>query len=142
MDRTLLDTDTLSEILKGKNETVVRNAELYLVQYQEFITSAVTVAELSKGFHKKGHPDLTAQIYQLLATTVVIPLDNEAGLVAGKIFAELERAGRPIGWADPLIAGIAITNRLSLATGNARHYEQVIAAGFHLTIVDWRKTLS
>ncbi len=139
MNKVILDTDTLSEILKGKTETIVRNAEQYFVQYKNFMTTAVTVAELTKGFCKKGHPDLVAQINRLLSTAIVLPLDANAASVAGKIYAELEKAGRPIGWADPLIAGIAITQGLTLATGNTKHFKQVIAAGFPLTLANWRE---
>ena len=139
MDKVLLDTDTLSEILRGKSEIVVQNAEHYFVQHKRFTTSAITVAELTKGFHKKGHPDLADRINRLLATVSVLPLDSDAGRVAGEIYAELEKSGRPIGWADPLIAGIAITQGLTLATGNTKHYKQVIAAGFPLMLVNWRE---
>jgi len=138
MDKVLLDTDTLSEILKGKHEVVARNAVVYQSLHGGFTTSAITVAEIVKGLHKKGREDAITSFQQSLDAIEVLSLDEAAGVVAGRIYAELEKMGRPIGRADPLIAGIALTNNLALATGNTKHFEQVIAAGFPLPLVDWR----
>ncbi len=38
----------------------------------------------------------------------VIPFDQAAAELAGRIAGDLERVGRPIGVADPMIAAIAI----------------------------------
>lgn len=138
MNRVLLDTDMLSEILKGKDETVARRSESYLSHYGKLITSAITVAEIVKGLHLKGRDDAMATFMHTLAAIEVLPLDESAGVIAGKIYAELDKTGRPIGRADPLIAGIAVANNLELATGNAKHFQQVVTAGFPLALVDWR----
>jgi tRNA(fMet)-specific endonuclease VapC len=46
MARVLLDTDILSEILKGKNATVAPKASTYFAEHGHFTTSSVTVAEI------------------------------------------------------------------------------------------------
>jgi predicted nucleic acid-binding protein len=58
--------------------------------------------------------------------------------LAGRIYAELERSGQPIGRADPIIAAIAITQNLLLATGNTRHYERIQQLGFALRLTNWK----
>jgi tRNA(fMet)-specific endonuclease VapC len=46
MSRRLLDTDILSEIIKGKNAAVAARAATYLAEQARFTTSAITVAEI------------------------------------------------------------------------------------------------
>ena len=52
MDKSLLDTDILSEILKGKNLNVIHQAKDYYQQFGKYTISTVTVLEVVKGFHK------------------------------------------------------------------------------------------
>jgi predicted nucleic acid-binding protein len=48
----------------------------------------------------------------------VLPLDAIAGELAGRIDADLKRAGFDIGGPDTMIAAIAIHRGLPLVTGN------------------------
>jgi predicted nucleic acid-binding protein len=73
-----------------------------------------------------------------LASEELLPLDTEAAVIAGRIYGELEKVGRTIGRADPLIAGIAIAHDLTLVTGNTKHFERIAALGFPLVLEDWR----
>ncbi len=59
--------------------------------------------------------------------------DNLAVLAAGRIYAQLERIGNPIGVPDVLIAAIALTNNLTLVTHNTNHFQRID----DLTIEDW-----
>lgn len=52
MNKVVLDTDILSEILKGKDATVRKNASAYLDKFGVFTTTVISVAELVKGFLK------------------------------------------------------------------------------------------
>jgi tRNA(fMet)-specific endonuclease VapC len=54
MSKRLLDTDILSEIIKGKNTAVAKRAESYLAQHGWLTTSAVSVAEIVYGFRRNG----------------------------------------------------------------------------------------
>ncbi len=49
MDRTLLDTDTFSEIIKAKNVIVLHHAIAYRQLFGHYSISTVTVTELVKG---------------------------------------------------------------------------------------------
>ena len=53
MNKALLDTDILSEIIKGIDPTVARNAAAYCQVFGQFTLSAVTVMEIVQGFQKK-----------------------------------------------------------------------------------------
>ncbi len=61
MDKSLLDTDIFSEVLKAKNPSVVQIARTYRQQFARYTISAVTVTEMVKGFEKMGRDDLDKQ---------------------------------------------------------------------------------
>ena len=140
MSKVLLDTDILSEILKGKSAVVTARAGAYLAQQGCFTTSAVSVAEIVYGLRRVGRDDRVAQFEASLATAEVLPLDDAAARLAGRINADLERAGRIIGMPDVFIAAIALRNGLPIVTGNVAHFEQVRSAGYDLHIDNWRTT--
>jgi len=48
----LVDTDSLSEILKGVNAAVVSRAREYQAQHGRYTISTITIVEIVKGFHK------------------------------------------------------------------------------------------
>ena len=49
MDRSLLDTDTLSEILKGRDLNVALRADRYLDRHPRLTFSSVTTMEILYG---------------------------------------------------------------------------------------------
>lgn len=139
MRETVLDTDMLSELLKGKNKQVAENAHRYEQQYGNFTTTSVTVAEITKGLRKKGDDEAIAKFHHVLDSMTVLPLDRSAAIIAGEIYAALEIKGLPIGRADPMIAGIALSNAHILATGNINHFQRVVDSEFPLELVNWRE---
>jgi len=138
MNKVLLDTDNFSEVGKGVDLNVVRNAQVYYQQYGRLTLSVVTVMEVVKGLHEAGRP----QKIQMFLTQVVreefVGLTISAAEIAGRIEADLKRTGQPIGVADSLIAGIAIDAGLKLASGNIRHYQRIQKLGHPLMLVNWR----
>jgi len=54
MSKVLLDTDILSEILKGKSAVVTARARTYLAQQGSFTASPVSVAEIVYGLRRVG----------------------------------------------------------------------------------------
>jgi tRNA(fMet)-specific endonuclease VapC len=54
MAKVLLDTDILSEYLKGHDETVARHAAAYAQQYRVFTVTSVTVYEIVYGLELKS----------------------------------------------------------------------------------------
>ena len=55
----------------------------------------------------------------------VLPFDEHAAAHTGQLRAELERAGRPIGPYDEMIAGHARSRGLVVVTNNTRQFEHV-----------------
>lgn len=65
--------------------------------------------------------------------------DRPAAELAGRIFADLERTGQPIGRADPMIAGIALHHGLVLVTANTDHFRRIADLGYSLELEKWRE---
>jgi tRNA(fMet)-specific endonuclease VapC len=142
VDKSLLDTDVLSEIMKAKDAQVVATAVAYESLYGKLTTSVITVMEIVKGLHKAGQAAAMNRFLAGIQSSEVLPFDQSCAEIAGKVFGDLERAGQPIGRADVMIAAIAITHELTLATGNRRHYERIQALGYPLRLVNWREPMA
>ena len=138
MTRALVDTDILSELRRGVNRTVVANAAAYRLSEVRITISAVTVTEVVQGYQRIQRNDLVTRFVRSLRDYDVLALDVEAGILAGRILGDLQRTGQPIGWADPLIAAIALRHDLTLVSGNATHYQRIQALGYPLSLENWR----
>lgn len=137
MDKSLLDTDILSEVIKGIDQTVAKNSSAYRRQFSRFTLSTITVMEVVKGFQKKA-PGRVDELVRKLTNEELLPLDMSAAVLAGKIYADLEKAGQTIGRVDPIIAGVAIASGLVLVTGNTEHFERIKSLGYDLKLENWR----
>ncbi len=138
MDKSLLDTDIFSEILKGINPNVVAKATAYRSVFGKYTISVITVMEIVKGFHKLQREDRIQQFLAGLTTVELLSLDAQSAELAGRIYADLERSGQPIGRADPIIAAIALRHGLVLVTGNLSHYQRIQNLGYALRLENWK----
>ena len=122
----LLDTDTLSNLMKRvpAENLVVRLAR---VAPEEQFTSSVTLGELLYGaYRSENSAALLNRIGAVIPTELpVLSFDAAAAGQYGRIRAELESRGTPIGDADVRIAAIALTHGLRVVTGNVRHFRLV-----------------
>ena len=92
-----------------------------------------------RGYRRVGRNANVQSFERALTDCDVLPFDDAAGRLAGKTHADLETRGRPIGMPDVMIGAIAIHHGMVLATGNVAHFEAVRAAGYSLTIDNWRE---
>jgi tRNA(fMet)-specific endonuclease VapC len=103
-----------------------------------FTISCITVLEVVAGWHRLQREDRVQQFLSQLPSFEVLVLDVDAAVQAGRIEADLARQGKPVGRADSMIAAIAATRKLPLATGNTEHYQRIRDLGVTLSISDWR----
>lgn len=136
--KALLDTDMLSEVLKSKDRHVLARANAYRAQQGRYTLSTITIMEIVKGLSRKGREDAIQRFLAVLKGCEVVTLDQVSSELAGRIYADLERAGRLIGVADVMIAAIAIHLGVTLVTGNASDYQHIQAAGYPLRLETWR----
>lgn len=59
----------------------------------------------------------------------MLPFDEAAAETYGSLRARLEAEGTPLAEPDTRIASIALAHRLTLVTGNVRHFDRVPGLG-------------
>lgn len=138
MNKSLLDTDILSEILKGISPIVARNAAAYRQVFGHYSLSSITVMEVISGLQRHQSSRRIQKFLDDIIAEEVLPFGEADGKLAGQIDGDLERVGRPIGRCDPMIAAIAINNGVDLVTGNRAHYQRVQQLGYPLVLANWR----
>jgi tRNA(fMet)-specific endonuclease VapC len=138
MRKVLLDTYILSEVMKAKDDVVVDNARRYLAHWRRLTFSAVSVMEVVAGYSRRGSEEKLKKFVSMTSRSEVLPLDPVAGELAGRIYADLQRAGLNIGVPDTMIAAIALHHALPLVTGNASDHARIQEAGYPLMLETWR----
>jgi tRNA(fMet)-specific endonuclease VapC len=121
--RYLLDTNVLSDLIKnpqGKAATRIARAG-----EGNICTSIIVASELRYGCAKRGSERLLKSVEDLLAEIEVLPFDSPADAEYGLIRSELERAGKPIGANDLLIAAHASAISATIATANVDEFKRV-----------------
>lgn len=125
MPPALLDTDTLSEVMKGRDSQVQRRARQYLASYGCFTFSIITRYEILRGLKAKGATRQIAIFEERCRKSLVLPLTDEIVVRAADIYAVLHRKGQLISDADILIAATALAHGLTLVTGNVAHFQRI-----------------
>src|SRR5690349_14191369 len=96
---------------------------------------SVVKGELFAGAGRSVDPTRTlARLNTFMAPFVSLPFDDAAAEIYGRIRAQLEAAGTPIGPYDLQIAAIALVHELTLVTHNTREFSRVVG----LRIEDWQ----
>ena len=138
MNKALLDTDIYSEVLKAINPTVAQNAATYRQAHGVLHVSVVTKMEIVKGCQRVQSTSRMQKFLNAVAKEEVLPFEESAAELAGRIAGDLDRTGQTIGMADPIIAAIALEHGLELVTGNTAHFQRIQQLGYPLTLVNWR----
>ena len=93
-------------------------------------TTAVNSFELYYGAYRSKRRDKNlAATKILLSRLVILDLTDESSSQAGRILALLEEKGGLIGFRDVLIAAIAMTHKMTLATRDTEHFSRVPGLG-------------
>jgi predicted nucleic acid-binding protein len=140
MSQVLIDSDLFSEMLAQKDPIVAVNAAKYFKEFGNYTISAMTFFESQKGLVFKPKPKITAVLTGLIQDLVILRVRKEEADLGGTIHGLLKQQGRTVGEADPVIAATAITYGLTLATGNTKHYQFMIEAGFPIRLANWRES--
>ncbi len=120
----LLDTDTISATLRrSPNLDLIRR--LATVPPTDQFTSAITLGELVFGAVRRDRSDLLDRFVQLVEHVPVLPFDDRAAEVFGRLKANLERHGTTVSEPDLRIAAIALARDLTVVSGNERHFQLV-----------------
>jgi len=134
MKQSMLDTDILSEFLRG-NKKVVENVDQHLKEFGYINLSIITYYEILNGLLYKDAKKQKNRFEKFVKLNKVIPISIRTAKIAAEIQAELKKKGEVIGHTDTLIAGIAIANKLQLITNNTKHFQRIK----RLRISNWTK---
>lgn len=134
MKASMLDTDILSEFLRG-NPKVIEKVSEYLKEHSFINISIITYYEILNGLLYKDARKQLLKFEDFVALNRVIPLTLPMAKTAAAIQADLRKKGSEIGHTDTLIAGIAITSELQLITNNTEHFKRIKG----LVVVNWTK---
>jgi predicted nucleic acid-binding protein len=133
----VLDTNVVSELMRASPDPHVRD---WLAQLGDapLTTSAITVAEIEYGLQRlaegRRRADLTARFETFIGALTVLPLDEAAARLTGRLHALRDAAGLPSQPSDMMIAGIAVAHDAALATRNVKDF-----VGLPVQIIDpWR----
>ncbi len=119
----VLDTNTVSYFFRGEGRVPER---LLATPPRDIALSAVTAYELRFGVARVPQAKrLSEQLATLLSWVTVLPFDDGVSKFAAKIRVELERAGRPIGPLDVLIAATSLAANGTLVTRNLSEFARV-----------------
>lgn len=130
----MLDTNICIYAIKHKTETVIKNFLSH--EPEEMCISAVTYAELMYGVEKSMAIEKNRIAISLfLSPLTILEFQASAAEEYGKVRAEPESKGMPIGPMDLLIAGHARSEGLILVTNNTREFCRVEG----LVVEDWTK---
>jgi len=130
----LLDTNICIYIIKKKPFEVFEKFKTLTIG--DVGISSITLAELQFGIEKSSNAEKNREALEKFLTPIeIIDYGFEASVEYGKIRAELEKKGIPIGPLDMLIASHAKSLDVVLVTNNMKEFESI--AG--LKIENWTK---
>ena len=119
----MLDTDTCIYALKQERGVLGR---LLSHARADIAISVITEAELRTGAAKSSAPGRTARLVEnFLRPLTVVEFTSADAAACAHVRAKLERAGKPIGPLDTLIAAQAIARELTLVSNNEREFGRV-----------------
>ena len=128
----LLDTNTCIRYLNGRSPAVKNRLEA--LAPADVGLCAVVKAELAYGAARSHDPERTmVKVAAFWGPFTSLPFDDSCADTYGRIRAQLEQVGTPIGANDLMIAAIAVAHGLTLVTHNTREFERVPG----LSLTDW-----
>ncbi len=128
----MLDTNICIYAIKHKPASVFM--QLQKINPEDVCISSVTYAELVHGVEKSEAIERNRLALSLLLSNIeIMSFDVNAADAYGKIRADLERNGTPIGPLDMMIAGHALALGYTVVTNNTKEFSRVDG----LKIVNW-----
>ncbi|HEY5311877.1 MAG TPA: PIN domain-containing protein [Pirellulales bacterium] len=137
MDRCLLDTSTLSDVIDlpaKRSARVAKWSKSYLRAHGHFAFSDVSSYEILRGLRKK-QAQVQEQRFQVFCRHCErLPVTAEVFDRAATLWAQGQQQGIHVDDADLIIAATASIQRLAVVTANPRHFEWIDG----LPVSNWR----
>ncbi len=121
----ILDTDCLVGLIRGHPDAL-RKLAVLAGRRESIATTAVNVAELFRGAHLARNSERAlSRVRAVLGPLPILPLDGPAAGEYGRIVADLERRGRPVGHMDSMVGAISRLAGETIVTRNARNFSRI-----------------
>lgn len=128
----LLDTNVCVTFINQRHPVLTQR--FLSIPTSDKVICSVVRAELFYGVYKSQRQvSNLARIEASLVGYAGLNFDETTARLSGKLRAELERKGTPIGPYDLQIAAVALAHNLTLVTHNTREFSRVS----NLLIEDW-----
>ena len=130
MTRYLLDTNVISNVVKPQPSTSLL-AWMAAQADEDLVIASMTIAEIYRGILEKprGKKRDALDVWfsgpegpQNLFRGRILPFDDKAGLIWGRLMAEGKAAGGPRSGLDMIIAAVASANGCILVTDNEKDF--------------------
>src|SRR5436309_10018220 len=121
----ILDADV---IIRGEKGTFDLKSWVAARPEEQFEIAAITVAELWHGVERATAPHRAKReqyLHTVLAPLPIIPYTEQTAREHARIWAELEAAGKMIGYYDIIVAATALERSSEVATFNRKHFDLV-----------------
>ena len=134
MKPALLDTDTLSEVMKRRDPHVQANARRYLATFGRFTFSIMTRYKILRSLKARSADHQIARFEQRCQYSHVLSLTDDIIVRVADIYALLHQRGQLISDANILIAATALGHNRIMVTENVDHFRRIP----DLTVESWR----
>jgi tRNA(fMet)-specific endonuclease VapC len=119
----MLDTNIVSNLVRNPQGKVFERISEF--GSDALCVSIITAAELRYGCVKRGSEKLLRQVEAIIEGLEVLPLDVPADIEYGRLRANLEADGKPIGPNDLMIAAHAFALGAVLVTANIHEFSRI-----------------
>jgi len=123
--RVVIDTDILIDLLRNVKKVFEFIGNMERKGYV-LSTTIINAFELYHGaYRSKKQAENLASTKKLLERLIILRMSLKSAENAGRIYAELEMKGQPIGLRDAMVGAIALTRGYTLATRNVEHLRKI-----------------
>lgn len=137
MDRCLLDTSSLSDVIQPSTKrraNVATHLTRYLRSHGRLSFSEISCYEILRGLRKKRAGVQTQQFADFCQRSELLPVTYEVLDRAASLWADGQELGESSNDADLIIAATALVHDIALVTANTRHFAWI----GDLRTFDWR----
>ena len=122
----IFDTDIYTNVMKKVPSKKLLNRLKKLPRRDQF-TTTITIGEVYYGIMKASNRARLLKIFEnvLLPRATILPFGFSAAKKYGDIRSFLEKQGTPLAHADLQIASIALSMKMTIITGNLKHFQRI-----------------
>jgi tRNA(fMet)-specific endonuclease VapC len=122
----LFDTDVLSNIVKIAPSSRLLEKLRKTPQDLQF-TTAISIGEIYYGASRSSYRERLIEAFEekVFPQLKILAFDEESAKIFGTMKARLEKKGLSASEPDLRIASIALQHKLTLITGNEKHFENI-----------------